>query len=695
MSPIERFRPWLLPIGVMACLVVILMPLPTVLMDLLLAGNIALAVVILLTAIHIATPLEFSVFPTLLLATTLSRLVLNIATTRLILTEAPTAGESAAGGVIRTFGQFVAGNQIEVGLVIFLILVVVQFVVITKGATRISEVAARFALDGMPGRQSAIDADLNAGTIDAATAARRRDDLIAEADFYSAMDGAGKFVRGDAIAGLVITAINIIGGLYLGIIGSKMGIAEAASVFTKLTIGDGLVSQIPSLLISLSAGILVTRGTRRTDLADNFVTQLLGNSRALLIAGGFLLVLVITGLPPIPLVLLGTGCVLIATTLDRGEKRRQQQEEQRRRETESQAATPAQKRVEDFLAVDPLEVAIGLGLLPLADPSRGGDLMQRIASLRNQMAAEIGIVLPKVRVRDDATLGQQEYEIRLFGDFVARGELRVDKLLATATGKGRSTGMPEGEQLADFGGGTMVWIDPVQREQAMIYGFKTRTAPGVLADHLERVARSHADELLSHDATKHLLDELRQIAPAMLDDLVPTRLSIADVQKVLQGLLREAIPIRQLGIILEALGEAAEQSDDSLAQIEMVRRRLARTLCAQLRDEHRVLRVATLDDLTCASLDQSQNVGSTHQIQLPRNKTSDVTCDAIRRAVKKLSSEGYPPVILVGPKLRRRVKQVAEEAGIWTHVLSTSEITSDTQLEVVSTVEDNHASVAA
>ncbi|MCA9137582.1 MAG: FHIPEP family type III secretion protein [Planctomycetales bacterium] len=691
----------------MACMVVILMPLPTAIMDLLLAGNIAVAVVILLTTINVATPLEFSVFPTLLLATTLSRLVLNIATTRLILSNAPTAGENAAGGVIRTFGQFVAGNQIEVGLVIFLILVVVQFVVITKGATRISEVAARFALDGMPGRQSAIDADLNAGNIDAETAARKRDDLIAEADFYAAMDGAGKFVRGDAVAGLVITAINIIGGLYLGVIVSGMGVANAAEVFTKLTIGDGLVSQIPSLLISLSAGVLVTRGIRRTNLSDNLVTQLLGNSKALFVAGGFLLVLVFTGLPPIPMVLLGSGCVLIATTLDRNDKRKSM-EEQQRREAETANTATTQKRVEDFLSVDPLEVAIGLGLLPLADPSRGGDLMQRIASLRNQMAAEIGIVLPKVRVRDDATLGEQAYEIRLFGDFVARGQLRVDRLLAT--GDNRITGMVQGERVADVANGTAIWIDPVDREQAMIYGFKTQTAPGVLADHLERLARAHADELLSHDATKHLLDELRQVAPAMVDDLVPGRLKIADVQKVLQGLLREAIPIRQLGIILEALGDASEQTSDAAEQIERVRLRLSRTLCAQLRDAKRTMRVIAIDDDQAVNLDDSipggvqvsssasssrSDAQTSQQFSSPRNKTSDVTCDAIRQAVKNLSSEGYPPVVLVGPRLRRRVKQIIDDAGIWAHVLSTNEITNDTHLEFQSLPVDPRSSAAA
>ncbi len=680
-SAVERIRPWLLPVAVMACLVVILMPLPTAVMDLLLAGNIALGVVILLTAIHVATPLEFSVFPTLLLATTLSRLVLNIATTRLILTGAPTLGENAAGGVVRTFGQFVAGNQIEVGLIIFLILVIVQFVVITKGATRISEVAARFALDGMPGRQSAIDADLNAGTIDAQTAATKRDDLTAEADFYSAMDGAGKFVRGDAIAGLLITVINILGGLYLGVVVSGMGFGEAASVFTKLTIGDGLVSQIPSLLISLSAGILVTRGTRRVNLSNNFVDQLLGNSRALFISGGFLLLLIVTGLPVIPLLVLGVGCLLIASGL-----RRKDAEQQRQIKTQEQATQASeankQKRVEDFLTVDPLEVAIGLGLLPLADPSRGGDLMQRIAALRNQMAAEIGIVLPKVRVRDDATLGDQEYEIRLFGDFVAKGYLRIDKLLASD--EGQTTGKLAGEPATGVAGsGTPVWISPEQREQAMIYGYRTQTSLEVLTRHLEHTARRHADELLSRDATRHLLDELSQIAPAMVNELVPDVMSVAEVQKVLQGLLREAIPIRQLSIILESLSEAVSQTTDTQQQIERVRKRISRTICASLRDAQGVLRCVTLEG------DIEQRVSTIG------NNSRDVTCDAIRQAVKNLVVEGFPPILVVSPESRPHVKRLLDEAGFGVHVLSTDEISPDTKLEIHGTAGLGRTAAAA
>lgn len=671
----------------MACLVVILIPLPVAAMDLLLSGNIALAVVILLTAVHVRTPLEFGVFPTLLLATTLSRLVLNIASTRLILKNAPTMGEDAAGGVIQTFGEFVGGNQLEIGLIIFLILVVVQFVVITKGATRISEVAARFALDGMPGRQAAIDADLGAGSIDAVTASSKREELLAEADFFSAMDGAGKFVRGDAIAGLTITAINLLGGLYLGVFSSGMSIGEAASVFSKLTIGDGLVSQLPSLLIALSAGVLVTRGTRASDLPNNFVSQLLGNSRALIIAGGFLLLLTISGLPVLPLVLLGSGTLLIAGAVSR----REQSKEQERKLVAETSAPKSQKRVEDFLAVDPLEVAIGLGLLPLADPNRGGDLMQRIATLRNLIAAEVGIVLPKVRVRDDAALGEHEYEIRLFGNFITRGQLRLEKLLAIDDG--RTTGKLHGETVLDPNTGLRsTWIDPEHREQALIFGYTTMTPASAMTDHLERVTRSHADELLSRDATKHLLDELRVESPAMVDELVPAVMKVADVQKVLQGLLRESIPIRQLGVILEALSDAAETTSDTDLQIEYVRSRLARTLCANLRDSDRRLHAVNVDQSVLEQIPQSQaeerSVGSS------RNP-SEITCDALRQAVKNLTSMGHPPVILVTPSYRRRVKQIAERGSLAVHVLSTAELTGDTKPVFHATATLNQSSSVA
>ncbi|MGB1927016.1 MAG: FHIPEP family type III secretion protein, partial [Rubripirellula sp.] len=390
MQAIIRHRDLILPISLIGCIVVILTPLPAVILDMLIAGNITVAVLVLLTAIHVGRPLEFSVFPTLLLATTLARLVLNIATTRLILTGAARDGVSAAGNMIESFGTFVAGDRIEVGLIIFVILIVIQFVVITKGATRISEVAARFALDGMPGRQMAIDADLNAGVIDEQTAKARRDEITEQADFYGTMDGASKFVRGDAIAAIIITGVNIVGGLYVGVFHLDMTFSLAASTFTKLTIGDGLVSQLPALLISLAAGFLVTRSSKQTNLPIQILQQLLSNSRALSVAGCFLLVLVLTKLPAMPVMTLGAGCVGLALVVGRQQHQQQQLEDEHANLAALEAENAARRpRIEDLLTVDPMEISIGVGLLDLADPSRGGDLMERITTLRQSIAADL------------------------------------------------------------------------------------------------------------------------------------------------------------------------------------------------------------------------------------------------------------------------------------------------------------------
>ena len=382
MQLLMRYRDLVLPLGIIGCLVVILVPLPPMLMDMLLAANITVGVIVLLTTVYVATPLEFSIFPSLLLATTLARLVLNVATTRLILTGADTLGMGAAGGVIKSFGEFVAGDRIEVGLIIFVIIVLIQFIVITKGATRISEVAARFALDGMPGRQMAIDADLNAGLIDEKEAQGRRQEINAQADFYGAMDGASKFVRGDAIAGIVITIVNVIGGLYIGVVQAGMTFTEAGSLFTKLTIGDGLVSQVPALLISLAAGLLVTRSAQKANLPVQFLQQLLGNPKALAVAGGFLTLLIVTNLPAIPMATLGLGCIGLAVVMNRQTARRENAEAEQAEVERAEAAAPPPRRVEDFLTIDPMEISIGLGLLGLADPSRGGDLMQRITGVQ-------------------------------------------------------------------------------------------------------------------------------------------------------------------------------------------------------------------------------------------------------------------------------------------------------------------------
>ena len=429
------------PVLIVSALLVIVMPLPPAVMDLLLAGNITAAVVILLTTIYVGKPLDFSVFPSILLGTTLARLVLNVASTRLILTRGATDGTAAAGGVIEAFGNFVSGDSLVVGLILFVILVAIQFLVITKGATRISEVAARFALDGMPGKQMAIDADLNAGIVTAEQAKIRRQEVSQQADFYGAMDGASKFVRGDAIAGIVITLINIIGGLYVGMVEQGMPLAEAATVFTTLTIGDGLVSQVPGFLISLAAALLVTRTSADSHLSNDVVSQMFRHPEAMFLAATFLVALAFTGLPAMPMATLGAGCAMVGLTLRSTNKNAAIDRQQHERK-ELADARPEPKP-EDQLLVDPLELELGVGLIRLADPAAGGDLLDRVTRVRHKVAQELGLILPKVRIRDNIRLDQRQYRIKIRDMAIARGEAYPEGRLAIDTGavSGRIGGM--------------------------------------------------------------------------------------------------------------------------------------------------------------------------------------------------------------------------------------------------------------
>lgn len=686
MQALLRYRDLILPIAIIACLLVIIVPLPPAWMDVLLACNITISVIVLLTTIQVKTPLEFSVFPALLLATTLGRLVLNIATTRLILTSADQQGMSAAGGVIQAFGEFVAGDQIAVGLIIFAIIMLVQFVVITKGSARISEVAARFALDGLPGRQMAIDADLNAGLIDEKEAQSRRADVRAQADFYGAMDGASKYVRGDAIAGIAITAVNIIGGLYIGVVQSGMPVGEAANVFTKLTVGDGLASQVPALLISLSVGLLVTRSSEKTNLPTQFLQQLFGDSRALIIAGCFLLLLIGTDLPTIPLAVLGIGCIGLSISLNKQEAHK----EKTRLETEqANQDAPTVRRVEDFLLVDPMELSIGLGLLGLADPERGGHLMQRIADTRNSLAADIGIVLPKVRVHDDVKLGPLEYEIRLSGNRIAKAIVRPDQILAVDAG--RTTGTISGSPAGDTPYGLPAyWIAQDAAEQAAIFGYQIYSPVDVVISQLEEVSRRHADELLTQDATKHLVDELSATTPVIVDALIPEIMSLNHLRSVLQQLLREDIPIRQLAAIMETLTDVASHTNNSAERCELVRQKLARTISSRFRDEAGVLHVLTLDPAIEQNLSANVEHAETNLISQFNPEWRDSTCKRIQEAAKKLVAEGYPPVVLVSAGLRSVVRQMTEPTMPWLKILSYREVTRDTKIQahgVVQTVE--------
>jgi flagellar biosynthesis protein FlhA len=668
-SALGRGMDLVLPVGLIASVLVIIVPLPPALLDVLLSLNIATAVLMLLTTIYVRTPLEFSVFPSLLLATTLARLVLNVATTRLILTRGQSYGLEAAGGVVRGFGQFVAGDKLAVGLVIFAIIVLIQFVVITKGATRISEVSARFALDGMPGRQMAIDADLNAGTIDADEARRRRAEITQQADFFGAMDGASKFVRGDAIAGIVIMLVNIVGGLFIGVFDAGMPIGQAAEIFTKLTIGDGLVSQVPAFLISLSAGLLVTRSSTESNLPTQFISQLFARPQALLVTCGFLGLLVFTSLPTLPLLAIGGGCAAVAISMTRKQKAADAET------TVKQQAKKTETRVEDYLSVDPMAIELGMGLVRLADPKRGGDLLDRVQRVRQSIACEIGIIMPKVRVRDNLQLAPSQYRIKVLDTVVAEGQLHAAMYLAVDSGAatGRLAGAATAEPVS---GSPAVWIDPDKRDRAEMFGYRVMEPAVVLSNHLAHIVRKHADELLTRDATRHLVDELKTQSPAVVEELIPGQMKLAEVQQVLQLLLREGVPIRPLGSIFEALGECVAKTREPSALAEHVRERLARTISARYRDASGRLSVVMLDPAVEDSLGAAMSPPAVESL-----------CRNVSLRVDALSKAGRPPVVLVRRNVRAALKSLTASRLPQLVVLSSAEITRDTQIDSVAVVQ--------
>ncbi len=683
-GPLVRVRELILPVGIIASVLVIMVPLPSGLMDVLLSANITIAVIMLLTTVYVLTPLEFSIFPSLLLATTLFRLVLNVATTRLILTRGQSDGLLAAGGVVQTFGEFVAGSNIVVGLIIFAIIVLIQFIVITKGATRISEVAARFALDGMPGKQMAIDADLNAGIIDEHEAQRRRQEITQQADFFGAMDGASKFVRGDAIAGIVITVINIVGGLIIGMAQAGMSVGEAGSLYTKLTIGDGLASQVPAFLISLAAGLLVTRSSAATNLPAEFMRQLFSRPRALAVAGGFLGVLVFTNLPTVPLVMIGGSCIGLSVLLTRRTHAEGAAEAAKKK---AEAKKPQEERVEDFLAIDPMEIEIGVGLIRLADPKRGGDLLERVQRVRQNVAADIGIVLPKVRIRDNMRLEQNQYRIKVADMPVGDSVVYPGMFLAIESGM--TSGRVRGTPTTDPAFGTpALWIEPDVRDQAELHGYTVAEPGGVIATHLTELVRKHADELLTRDATKHLLDELKKVSPAVVDELIPGVMKLAEVQTILQMLLRESVPIRQLGAILETLGDYATRVKDPILLTEYVRHRMARTICTRLRDRESRMYVCTLDpaleDRIRAGFDHNEH-GLFIRLSPPAVESA---CRQIASQVERLTAANHPPIVLVSPQVRAALKQMTLPHLPHLIVLSYNEITRDTKIESVAMVSD-------
>ena len=579
MNARNRWPEFLIPIGLIACLTVILVPLPPSIMDVLLAANLTMAVVMLLSTIYAKSPMELSLFPAFLLGTTLARLALNIGTTRLILTRGPQDHEQAAGEVIASFSNFVTGDSIAIGLVIFSIIVVVQFVVIAKGATRISEVAARFSLDGMPGRQMAIEAELNSGAIDAATAQEKRNSVSDQADFYGAMDGASKFVRGDAIAGVLITLINIVGGLIIGL-SNNMSIALAAETFTKLTIGDGLVSQLPALLIALAAGILVTRTHRKTNLSNEAVSQIVAQPIVLVIAAVFLGLLVLTNLPMIPLLSVGAVCLLVAWSSDR------KQSQNSPEPVQEPTPVPKENTIDRLLTNDLMEIELGVELLRLVDAKQGGNLLQGVSNVRQQLAGELGVILPKIRIRDNLKLGRKEYRILIQGNAVENATLEPDHLLAMDCGeatKPLENGIVVGlaaETIAQPG----YWIHAEALERTERSGYRVQSSTEVLTSQLKKCSIANADELLTRDATAQLLDELKKTSPTIVNDVVPDVLPLADVQTVLQTLLAQGVSIRPLHLIMETIGQTGNRTETLTQLVEKIRIKLARHISSRLVD---------------------------------------------------------------------------------------------------------------
>jgi len=660
---------------VVGIVVMMIIPLPTWLLDILLTANISAALAIVLATMYTTEPLQFSIFPSLLLVATLFRLGLNISGTRLILLH----GE--AGEVIAAFGQFVVGGNVVVGLIVFAILVVIQFVVITNGAGRVAEVAARFTLDAMPGKQMAIDADLNAGIITDEEAKQRREAIAKEADFYGAMDGASKFVKGDAIAAVLIVLINLLGGLAVGVFQLGMGFSEAAHHFSLLTVGEGLVNQIPALLISTATGIIVTRSVGESNLGQDLARQLVRQPRALFIAGGVAVLMgLVPGLPTLPFFGIGGAILALAFLLRRGIR---EDEERRAQEATAVATRPAEpENVAALLPLDPLELEIGYGLVPLVDVDEGGDLLGRVAMVRRQMATELGLSLAPIRIRDNIQLASHEYAIKIRGVEVARWSLVPGQLLAMNPGTAEAPldGVPAVEPSFGL---PAVWIGEAQREQAEISGYTVVDATSLIVTHLSEVIRRHAAELLGRQDVRALLDGLKERLPAPVEELVPDLMTVGEVQRVLQTLLAEAVPIRDLVTILETLGDKAKLTKDVPILAEYCRQALARSICGRFVDGSGTLRAITLDPEVDREIAESvaRTEDGTHVTMDPARVAALV--DDLRERVEEAQSAGAPAVVLCSGATRRHLKALTAHALPNLTVLSYHEILPSVRVEPV------------
>ena len=677
---IARHTDALIAVGIVVILGMMIVPLPTYLMDFFLTLNISLALLVLMLTIYIAAPLELSVFPGLLLVLTLFRLSLNVASTRLILSQAD------AGQLIAAFGDVVVSGNFVLGFIIFVIVIIIQFVVITKGSGRVAEVAARFTLDAMPGKQMAIDADLNAGLIDEQEARQRRDEIAQEADFYGAMDGASKFVRGDAVAGILITLINIIGGLAIGVLQRGLGLGEAAETYTLLTVGDGLVTQIPALVTSTAAGIIVTRATTDDNMGKDINRQLTGRPQAVMIAGIMLVALgLVPGLPTWPFALIGGILIGIALLVRRGKQLSQAREMAALQEEEK-----PEERPEDYLRVDLLEAQVGYQLVPLVDAKQGGDLIERIVQIRKVAAIEMGFVAPPVRVRDSTELKPNEYQIRVKGNPIAQGELMPKQLLAIDPGYAEEP--IEGTETTDPVFGLPArWISPAQRERAELLGYNVVEPVAVLATHLTEVINSHAHELMGRQETQHLLDELKKTYPAVVEELVPDPVPVNQLQRVLQNLLIERVPIRDLRTILETLADYGEMNDVEVLT-EYTRTALRRQICNMLLKEspENGIAVLTMDSTVEELIKEAvQSTPGGIIVALPPDVASDIF-QQMTGLIDQMIANGQQPVVLAAPHIRLAFRKLTAASFPSLYVLSYNEIAPEVDVSSVGNIALNY-----
>lgn len=651
-----------------AILTVMLLPIPSFVLDFLIALNISFSIILLLLSLYIAEPVAFSVFPTLLLLTTLYRLALNVASTRLILLHGH-EGTAAAGSVIESFGQFVVGGSYIVGFIIFLVLIAIQFIVVSHGAVRISEVTARFTLDALPGKQMSIDADLNAGLIDEAEARQRRERVGQEADFFGSMDGAVRFTKRDAVASIIIVIINIVGGFLIGVIGHGMPLLQALQTYTILTIGDGLVSAIPALIISVTAGLIATRASTQAQLADQVASQMFSDPKPAAIGAAVLLfIALIPGFPFLSFFALSVGTGALALVIARNNRRKAEVVE----EPETPPELPAEENLKRLLKVDPLGLELGYQLIHLVENKPGGDFLSHIKSIRRQLAAELGFVIPPVHITDNLQLKPREYRILMKGVEVARGELMPGYLMAIHPGKPaeKIEGIPTREPAFQL---EALWIRPEQREKAQLAGYTVVENTTVLATHLTETVKGLLHELLSRQEVKGLIDAVNETHPKVVEELIPAVMSVGEVQKILQNLLRERVSIRDMVTILETLADYAPRTKNVTLLTEYVRQAMGRSICQPFINEKGEMKVLTLSRALEIQFANSVTVTELENYLSIDPEVGRTIIEKLQRAISERSFDGYP-ILLVPSNIRLHVRRFVEHVLPSLVVLSHNEI---------------------